>query len=65
MAATLPRGTVLRGPTGQIAIRMGEPVTAGSYLVVDPDAGGYYAGLDSEVERIESWPQMAVAEPAE
>lgn len=66
MASTKPKGTVYLGPIGQIAIRMGDKVTAGDYLVVDPDAGGYYAGMDDEIARIETWTALETpAEPAQ
>lgn len=67
MASDIAKGTALRGPNGEVAIRTGSAVTAGQFFVFDPDNGGYYAALPDLVAKIEQWPEMVelpVADPA-
>lgn len=58
-----PKGAVLQGPDGQVAIRMGAGVTAGKFFVLHPDRGGHYSSEQEDAD-IPAWPPMLVDEAA-
>lgn len=58
MASDMVKGTALRGPNGEVAIRTGPAVAAGQFFVFDPDNGGYYAARDDLITQIEKWPAL-------
>lgn len=62
-AATAPEGpkehvagTMLKGPSGHIAIRTGPTVTAGDWFVFHPDHGGGYT--DGKAQKVDDWVPM-------
>ena len=53
-------GAALRGPNGQVAIKMGPAVTAGAYFIIDPNHGGHYT--NGVREQVDTW-QPLVEDP--
>lgn len=60
--SSVSKGTVFRGPEGQVALRMGPAVTAYQYFVIHPDNGGYPVSTDKQITEIEGAPATEDAE---